>query len=128
MQMPFPLVSMVEQFESRLNYASLEALKPGADAALDRICGFLVEGQPIYADPDGAALELTTADEDEFFDRIAADPAWLANIQTVPATSTAPVGDKAQEAVRNPLLHLFVALLTVRMPSRTQLRLREALA
>src|SRR5260370_22320035 len=125
MQMRLPLASMVEQSESRLNYASLEALEPGAAAALDRICGFLVEGQPIYADPDGAALELTTADEDEFFDRIAADPAWLANIQTVPATSPAPVGDKAQEAVRKTLLHLFVRLLRRSIPERERLRFRH---
>jgi len=126
MQMPFPLVSMVEQFESRLSYDSLEALKPGADAALDRICGFLLDGQPIYAGPNDATLELTTADEDEFFDRIAADPAWLANIRTVPATSPAPVGDKAQEAVRKTLLHLFVRVLRRSIPERVRLRLRQA--
>jgi hypothetical protein len=127
MQMAFPLVSMVDQFESRVNYDSPEALKAGSDPVLDRICAFLLEGKPIFVDPDNASLQLTTEDEDEFFDRIASDPEWLKSVRSEVTATVVPTGVQAeQRGLSSILLYSLVRLLRRGIPERVRVRLRQA--
>jgi glycosyltransferase involved in cell wall biosynthesis len=48
---PFPLVEMPTFSTSRLGYATLDALLPGRDAALDRVVSVLLDGTRVCADP-----------------------------------------------------------------------------
>ncbi len=75
--LPFPLVSVTRMTDSRINYESSDALAPGQDASLDRICGFLLQNQPIFPGPTAEESRLTTDDEDAFFARLEADSRWL---------------------------------------------------
>lgn len=47
----FPLVEMPTYSTSRLAYDTLDALRPGRDAALDRVVGVLLDGERVCADP-----------------------------------------------------------------------------
>lgn len=126
MQMPFPLVSMIEQFESRVNYDSAEMLKAEADFALDRICGFLLEGRPVFADPDETVLRLTTTDEDNFFERIGANSDWLASPRSeVSSIVVGPDGESSGTRLSSALLRFLVRLIRRTIPASTRRRLRQ---
>ena len=73
-ELPFPLVSMLGVMNLKLNYSSPEALAPGQDDSLDRICNFLTEGRPLYDSPTEAELARTTAEEDTFFAEMEQSP------------------------------------------------------
>ena len=77
MQQPFPLVTMVGLNESQRNYQSLDALAPGRDAALDRLCGFLLRGESIYPVPTPEDRQRTTEDENRYFSGLERDASWL---------------------------------------------------
>jgi len=75
--LPFPLVSVTRLTDTRVSYDSAEALAPGRDPSLDRICGFLLEDKPIFPAPDAQQRRRTADEEDAFFTRLEADPHWL---------------------------------------------------
>lgn len=69
-EVPFPLVLKRGLTDVRLNYTGSEALTPGKDETIDHACGFLMEGRPLFDPPDKEALERTTVDEDDFFEKL----------------------------------------------------------
>jgi hypothetical protein len=62
----FPLVRMTTARDSELAYHSLDALRPGRDAGLDRCVRVLLENEPICVPPTGAERARTTEAEDGF--------------------------------------------------------------
>jgi hypothetical protein len=76
---PFPLVAMHGIMDARLTYQGTEALAPGRDAVLDRICGYLLHDQPLFESPSAADRARTTAEEDEFFAQMERSPAPFAD-------------------------------------------------
>jgi hypothetical protein len=75
----FPLVSMVDIVEPRLNYSDANALAPGADSTLDRICGYLINDDALFDSPAATESLQTAADEDSFFDELDRSPDYLRN-------------------------------------------------
>jgi hypothetical protein len=73
-ELPFPLASPEGLYGVKLNYTSPEALTPGQDNTLDRICDFLIKDHPLYDAPTDAELAQTTADEDAFFAELDQSP------------------------------------------------------
>ncbi|HLJ53918.1 MAG TPA: hypothetical protein VKT77_02710, partial [Chthonomonadaceae bacterium] len=76
MQVPFPLVAMEGPWKTVLTYSTPDALAPGADAGLDRICDFLLTGTPVFTAPDAAERAVSEADEDALHAALEADPVW----------------------------------------------------
>lgn len=76
---PFPLVAMHGIMDARLTYQGLEALAPGKDAVLDRICGYLISNEPLFESPSAAERARTTAEEDAFFEQLERSPAPFAD-------------------------------------------------
>lgn len=58
----FPLVDASEIFVARNTYETLEELSPGNDDVLDRVCDYLLKGDPIYAGPV-KTIEISSEDE-----------------------------------------------------------------
>jgi len=48
----FPLVRQPRWYEGELAYTSLDALAPGKDANLDRICAAVMGEAPLHASPE----------------------------------------------------------------------------
>jgi hypothetical protein len=63
----FPLVAKTGAVEVKLAYRSFEELNPGKDPALDRICGYLIDGAPVYELPEPEDLRRSRGEEDAFF-------------------------------------------------------------
>ena len=78
--LPFTLVKVTTLRESELRYTSDEALKPGEDESLDRICAFLLYGAPIHDAPNPAQIS-SQAKEDAFFASLGEVDTWLNNSQ-----------------------------------------------
>ncbi|MGH2894675.1 MAG: hypothetical protein ACRDPM_15640 [Solirubrobacteraceae bacterium] len=66
----FPLVAMPNPHEGTLRYDSLEALRPGRDAGVDRCVQVVLDDAPVCPPPTEAQRARTTADEDEALKRI----------------------------------------------------------
>jgi hypothetical protein len=66
-ELPFPLVSVMDVMDVKLNYVSPEALVPGQDDTLDHICNYLIAGEPLFDAPSESESTRTTAEEDAFF-------------------------------------------------------------
>lgn len=128
MQIPFSLVSMVGQFESKLNYASIDALKPGLDAQVDRICNFLLRGEPIFPGPNLQELNRSNQDENDFLDGLDGNPSWLEDnngvAQHEPKFST---GEKSLRYSLRMLTPLLRMVLPVGIRQRVPTRIRRAL-
>ena len=75
MQLPFPLVKWVNRHESEVCYNSPDALQPGRDSSLDRICEFLLHGTPIFGAPTRAEIP-DKAQENAFFDELNHEGNW----------------------------------------------------
>jgi hypothetical protein len=63
---PFPLVRMTTALDSELAYSSLDALRPGRDAGVDRCARILLEGEAVCPPPTEAERARSTEDEDAF--------------------------------------------------------------
>jgi hypothetical protein len=76
---PFSLVTVKRNYASVLQYESDQALVPGADASLDRVCAYLLENQPIHGEavPD----HVDSAEEDRYFNTLDDSLGWLNNSQ-----------------------------------------------
>lgn len=61
----FPLVAMPNPHEGTLRYSSLEAVRPGRDAGLDRCVQIVLDGAPVCPPPTAAQRTRSTAAEDE---------------------------------------------------------------
>ena len=62
----FPLVRMPTPRDSELAYHSLDALRPGHDAGLDRCARILLEGESVCVPPTDAERARSTEAEDHF--------------------------------------------------------------
>jgi hypothetical protein len=80
-ELPFPAVSVYGVYDVKVNDAFRGDLSPGTDDSLDRICGFLIEGQPLYKDPTAAEQMRSISEEDAFFDELARSPDKIRNIR-----------------------------------------------
>jgi hypothetical protein len=80
-ELPFPAVSVYGVYDVKVNDAFRADLSPGTDDSLDRICGFLIEGQPLYKDPTAAEQMRSISEEDAFFDELARSPDKIRNIR-----------------------------------------------
>jgi glycosyltransferase involved in cell wall biosynthesis len=79
MSVPFPLVTVQNTFHAQLNFSDTAALLPGRDAALDSVCGFVLDGRPVYAGPTTRAVGDS------------AEQAFLRRLDTTAATPELPV-------------------------------------
>jgi hypothetical protein len=61
----FPLVAMPNPHEGTLRYNSLEAVRPGRDAGVDRCVEVVLDGAPVCPEPTAAQRARTTAAEDD---------------------------------------------------------------
>jgi hypothetical protein len=68
---PFPLVKQPAWFVGETDYTGLEALAPGKDAGLDRICAVFMDGAPLHMPPAARAAELADAETAAIHARIA---------------------------------------------------------
>lgn len=66
-ELPFPLVSVFGVMDVELNYQGTEALRPGRDNTLDRICSYLLEKEPLFESPTDAERSRRPTEEDAFF-------------------------------------------------------------
>jgi hypothetical protein len=62
----FPLVAMPTPHEGRLRYQTLDDLRPGRDAALDRCARIVLDGEPVCPAPTDAHRARDTDAEDAF--------------------------------------------------------------
>jgi len=76
-ELPFPLVSVFGVMDVELNYRGTEALAPGRDKSLDRICGYLLDGEPLFEAPTEADRARLPAEEDAFFEWMERTPDCL---------------------------------------------------
>jgi hypothetical protein len=74
---PFPAVSIADVFDVTVNKAYRDQGMWERDPALDRICGFLVNDEPLHRSPGSEERTRTTAEEDAFFDELAQKPDYL---------------------------------------------------
>ena len=65
--LPFPLIEMPDPHTGRPTYTSLDELRPGRDATLDRLARILLDGEPACLPPGPKELERTSEAEDRFF-------------------------------------------------------------
>ncbi len=70
LEMQFPLITVLDIFDAKLNYRQDEDLAVGRDPSLDRICGYLMEGEALFECPTPEERSRSTADEDAFFDHL----------------------------------------------------------
>lgn len=73
-ELPFPLVSVFGVMDVELNYRATEALGPGLDRTLDRLCDYLLDGAPLFESPTDEDRSRTRVEEDEFFERMEKTP------------------------------------------------------
>ncbi len=59
---PFPLVKQSDWYMGEMNFESRDALAPGRDAMLDRICAHVMEGAPLHGDPPARTKEDAAAE------------------------------------------------------------------
>jgi hypothetical protein len=74
---PFPLVSVFGVMDVELNYQGTEALGPGRDKTLDRICNYLLEKGPLFDSPTDAERSRPPTEEDAFFEWMERTPDCL---------------------------------------------------
>lgn len=72
-ELEFKPLTVIGIYEAIPNYKQVEDLGPGKDASLDRICRYLMESEPLFADPSVDEQSRSTADEDRFFDELDRD-------------------------------------------------------
>ena len=70
-------VSIADVFDVTVNKAYRDQGMWERDSALDRICGFLVNDEPLHRSPGSEERTRTTAEEDAFFDELAQKPDYL---------------------------------------------------
>lgn len=69
MNIPFPLVKMPDPHTGVLDYESLDALLPGRDPNLDRICRIILEKEPICPPPTDEDKLRSEEDEIKWFNQ-----------------------------------------------------------
>jgi hypothetical protein len=77
---PFPAITVLDIFQAKVNYLGPEDLAPGKDSSLDRICNFLLKGNPLSDRPTLEEQSRSTADEDAFFDELERSPGYLRDL------------------------------------------------
>lgn len=70
MNIPFPLVSVIKVHAGKLNYASLDELKPGREPNLDRIVSFVLGEKPLIDPPDPKRRIEAAPEEDRFLNSL----------------------------------------------------------
>jgi len=77
---PFPAITVLGIYQAKLNYARPEDLAPGRDSSLDRICNFLLKGNPLSGRPTPEEQSRSTAEEDAFFEELERSPSYLRDL------------------------------------------------
>jgi hypothetical protein len=77
---PFPAITVVDIFQAKVNYLRPEDLAPGRDTSLDRICNFLLKGNPLSDRPTSEEQSRSTAEEDAFFEELERSPGYLRDL------------------------------------------------
>jgi hypothetical protein len=77
---PFPAITVLGIYQAKLNYVRLEELAPGRDSSLDRICNFLLKGNPLSDRPTSEEQSRSTAEEDAFFEELERSPSYLRDL------------------------------------------------
>ncbi len=72
-----PLVTMPQVHRGEITYSSLEALLPGKDKGLDRICDIILNQRNVYDSPEQHDLIRTKSDEDQFLLKFWISPAQI---------------------------------------------------
>lgn len=62
----FKVIGIRDYFQPATNFQTIDALLPGQDATLDRICDHLLTGQPVYEEPTQADALRSPLAEDLF--------------------------------------------------------------
>jgi hypothetical protein len=70
-------VSALGVLDVELNYQGTEALHPGRDKTLDRICGYLLENASLFDPPTAAERSRPSTEEDAFFEWMERTPDCL---------------------------------------------------
>ena len=68
---PFPLVRQSEWYAGEPTYENADALQPGREENLDRICKIFMDGKPIYGPAEQRTAEVKTMEADVIGERIA---------------------------------------------------------
>lgn len=76
---PFPAVTVLGLYEAKASHSDPGKLSQGKDGSLDRICNYLMNGEPVHARPTVEEKSRTTTDEDGFFDELARSTTYLRN-------------------------------------------------
>jgi len=76
-ELPFPAIEVSDLYDGKLIYQYPADFAPGKDESLDRICGFLVDGKPLFDAPKVEELSRTSADETRFFAALERAPGYL---------------------------------------------------
>ena len=79
-ELPFPLVSVFGVMDVELNYQGREALGPGRDETLDRICDYLLEDKPLFESPTESERSRLPTDEEAFFEWMERTPNSLRDL------------------------------------------------
>jgi hypothetical protein len=100
-ELPFPAVKVLHVFDAEANYGSTEDLARGKDSSLDKICNYLVDGQPFFTGPSNAELSRTTADEDAFFQELSQNPDYLRDVRYERWLKLQSIGRSSKKALTN---------------------------
>jgi hypothetical protein len=79
-ELPFPLVSVFGVMDVELNYQGTEALGPGRNKTLDRICDYLLEDKPLFESPTESERSRLPTDEEAFFEWMERTPNSLRDL------------------------------------------------
>jgi hypothetical protein len=77
---PFPSITVLGLYEAKVNYVGPEGLAPGRDSSLDRICNFLLKGNPLSERPTSEEQSRSAAEEDAFFEELERSPGYLRDL------------------------------------------------
>ena len=101
---PFPLVEQPDPHTGKPAYSSLDDLRPGRDATLDRLAGVLLDGDPTCLPPGPDELARTTEAEDLFFGIASGESEQPRVTVVIPCHN---YGDYVGEAVESALAQSF---------------------
>lgn len=89
LSVPYPLVTEKPEHYGRLQFSSLDELAPDHHKELDRICAYILSGEPILLSPRSTHLQRSDNDETEYFQQLMLE---LDNkpLSSAPVTSPEP--------------------------------------
>ncbi len=141
LSIPFPLAVEEPRNFGKPKYMSVEDLMPGKDKSLDRICRYILNGEPLMLPPGNEHKKRTEAEEDQFYREILPELFKDKTTETARASKTAQyqdgqitkpdknlasnAGQKASQDAQNPI---FSVILTTHNRAPILLKCLDALA